>query len=89
MQAYYVETMVSSNRTLTIKGLPFLAGDKVQVIVRHRKRERERRRRYPLRGKPIRYVDPCGSVAESDWETLEFVTSDGRLVKYPHVETIA
>jgi len=63
--------MVSSNRTLTIKGLPFLAGDKVQVIVRHRERKRERREHYPLRGKPIRYVDPYVSVAESDWEVLQ------------------
>jgi len=70
MQTYRVETMVPSNRTLTIKGLPFLAGDKVEVIVRRREREREPRRRYPLRGKPVRYVDPYGSVAESDWEAL-------------------
>ncbi len=71
MQTYRVETMVSSNRTLTIKGLPFQAGEKVEVIVRRRERELEHRGRYPLRGKPIRYIDPFKSVAESDWEALQ------------------
>jgi len=68
MQTYRVETKVSRNRTLTIKGLPFQVGEKVEVIVRRRERERERRGRYPLRGKPIRYLDPFGSVAGNDWE---------------------
>lgn len=27
--------------------------------------------RYPLRGKPIRYTDPFGSIAEGDWEVLQ------------------
>ena len=71
MQTYRVETMVPSNRTLTIKGLPFQVGEKVEVIVRRRECERERRGRYPLRGKPIRYLDPYGSVAENDWEALQ------------------
>ena len=70
MQTYRVETKVSRNRTLTIKGLPFQVGEKVEVIVRRREREREHRGRYPLRGKPIRYPDPFGSVAENDWEAL-------------------
>jgi hypothetical protein len=46
-------------------------GEKVEVIVRRRERQRERRGRYPLRGKPIRYLDPFGSVAENDWEALQ------------------
>jgi hypothetical protein len=71
MQTYRVETMVSRNRTLTIKGQPFQAGEKVEVIVRRRERERERRGRYPWRGKPIRYIDPFGSVAEKDWGALQ------------------
>jgi len=70
MQMYRVETTVSDERTLTIKGLPFRAGDKVEVIVRGREREWERSTRYPLRGKPIRYVDPFESVAEDDWGAL-------------------
>jgi hypothetical protein len=70
MQMYRVETTVSDEKTLTIKGLPFRAGDKVEVIVRGREREWECSTRYPLRGKPIRYVDPFESVAEDDWDAL-------------------
>ena len=70
MQMYRVETTVSGEGTLTIKGLPFRAGDKVEVIVRGQERERERSMRYPLRSKPIRYVDPLRSVAEDDWDAL-------------------
>ena len=70
MQMYRVETTVSDEKTLTIKGLPFRAGDKVEVIVRGREREWERSTHYPLRGKPIRYVDPFESVAEDDWDAL-------------------
>lgn len=71
MQTYRVETTIPSNKVLIIKELPFLAGDEVEVIVRRCKRERKPRRHYPLRGKPVRYTDPFGSVAESDWEVLQ------------------
>jgi len=70
MQTYRVETKVPRNRTLTIQGLPFQEGERVEVIVRRREREREHRGHYPLRGKPIRYLDPFGSVAGNDWEAL-------------------
>jgi len=39
MQIYRVETTVSNNRTVTIKDLPFHAGDKVEIIVRGYERE--------------------------------------------------
>lgn len=68
MQIYRIETTISSDGTLTIKELPFRAGDKVEVIVCEREREQERSWCYPLRGRPIRYLDPFGSVAEDDWE---------------------
>lgn len=66
-QIYRAETTVSSDGTLTIVGLPFRAGDKVQVVVSD-KRELTGSERYPLRGKPIRYVAPFESVSEHDWE---------------------
>lgn len=71
MQIYRVETTISNDGTITIKELPFQAGDTVEVIVRSRERERERSERYPLRGQPIRYVDPFESVAEDDWYVLK------------------
>lgn len=71
MQTYRVETKVSNEGTLTIKGVPFQAGAEVEVVVRSLEREWEHSVRYPLRGKPIRYVEPFGSVAEGDWDVLQ------------------
>ena len=70
MQDYRVETEVESDGSLTIKGLPFQAGDRVEVIIRGHKPGDDNGARYPLRGKPVRYTDPFGSVAEEDWEAL-------------------
>jgi hypothetical protein len=70
MQDYRVETKVSNDGSLIIKGLPFQAGDKVEVIIRSHKDGERTGTCYPLRGKPIRYADPFGSVAEEDWEVL-------------------
>lgn len=70
MQDYRVETKVSSDGSLIIKGLPFQAGDKVEVIIRSYRPGDRKGAYYPLRGKPIRYTDPFGGVAEEDWEAL-------------------
>ena len=67
---YRTETIVSGDGTLTIVGLPFRAGDKVQVVVSD-KCEPIDSERHPLRGKPIRYVEPLESVAKHDWEALK------------------
>jgi hypothetical protein len=68
---YRVETRVSRDRSLTIKDLPFEAGAGVEVIIRKRDLREREHERYPLRGKPVRYVDPLGSVAEEDWNALK------------------
>jgi hypothetical protein len=70
MQDYRVETKVSSDGSLIIKELPFQPGDKVEVIIRSYNHGERKGTCYPLRGKPIRYTDPFGSVAEKDWEAL-------------------
>jgi hypothetical protein len=51
----------------------------VEVIVRDRLREQASGQRYPLRGKPIRYVGPFESIAEEDWETLMAAFSSIRM----------
>jgi len=71
METYRTATTVSDDGTLIIRGLPFRPGDKVEVTVRSRKRKHRRGDRYPLRGKPIRYVNPYESVAENDWAVLK------------------
>jgi len=71
MQDYRVETRVASDGSLTIKGLSFRAGERVEVIIRSYGHSEGEMKRYPLRGKPIRYADPFGSVGEEDWEALK------------------
>ncbi len=70
MPDYRVETTVSHDKSLTLTGLPFEAGDQVEVIIRSQEHPERNGKRYPLRGKPIRYTDPFCSVAEEDWEAL-------------------
>ena len=71
MKTYRTEAIIYDDKTLIVKKLPFHAGDKVEVIVRCRKRELKRGERYPLRGKPIYYVEPFKSIAEEDWSVLK------------------
>ncbi len=71
METFRVETIVSQNHVLTIRGLPFRVGEKVEVIVMARAKLREMNERYPLRGKPIRYAAPFDGVAEKDWNALK------------------
>ncbi len=56
MQTYRIETIVSQNGILTIRGIPFRAGEKVEALILSHRRKREGAERYPLRGKPIRYI---------------------------------
>jgi hypothetical protein len=71
MKTYHIQTTVSNDGTLTIEGLPFQAGDKVEVIVRGRVAKMSNREPYPLHSKPIRYENPFESVAENAWEILK------------------
>jgi len=64
MHDYRVETRIGDDRSLTIRGLPFQPGDKVKVAVQGEDSGRGNGDRYPLRGKPLRYTDPFGSVGE-------------------------
>ncbi len=69
MQAYRTETTLSQDGKLSVKGLPFRKGDKVEVIILTQEAQASSKR-YPLRGKPFTYEKPFDSVAEDDWEAL-------------------
>ena len=68
LQTYRVETTIAEKGILTVLGLPFHKGDKVEVIILSPVRQSAKAKRYPLRGKLIRYDAPFESVAEDDWE---------------------
>ena len=70
MEVYRVETKVAGDGTLNLEKLPFKEGDEVEVIIRAR-RHAQNGKRYPLRGKPVRYIEPFKSVDEDQWEALQ------------------
>ena len=71
MLTYRLEKTIPPSRKLVITGLPFQTGDKVEVVVRSRQQEQTCQERYPLRDKPVRYIDPFAGVAEGEWEVLD------------------
>ena len=70
MQAYKTDARIEPEGELRLADLPFHAGDEVEVILLRREPSQRAENLYPLRGLPIRYVDPTEPVAEDDWEAL-------------------
>lgn len=80
MNAYKVETTLTEDGTLKLQGLPFHAGDTVEVIILERPSCQQEQtatptlesNQYPLRGTVIRYDDPFEpAVPMEDWEALQ------------------
>ncbi|URD48433.1 hypothetical protein [Chroococcidiopsis sp. CCNUC1] len=78
MNAHKIETVLNEDGTLTLRGLPFRAGDAVEVIVLESRTPLPEAptpspdsNPYPLRGTVIRYDDPTEPVALEDWEVLK------------------
>ncbi|NMG21431.1 hypothetical protein [Brasilonema bromeliae] len=78
MNAHKIETVLTEDG-MTLQGLPFHAGDTVEVIILQAKtpqpqnavNPKSEKNRYSLRGKVIRYDDPTEPVALEDWEFLQ------------------
>ncbi|HET8629576.1 MAG TPA: hypothetical protein VFL91_19335 [Thermomicrobiales bacterium] len=66
MQAHRVKLTIERDGTLTLRDIPFQAGETVEVIILAQPSPPERR--YPLRGTPVRYDRPTEPVAEEHWE---------------------
>lgn len=74
MKAHRIETKLTENGNLTVKGLPFQAGDAVEIIILERpsRTTSDPNNPYPLRGTVIRYDDPFEpATAIEDWEVLQ------------------
>lgn len=69
LQTYRTKAKVSKDGKVSIEGLPFQAGETVEVTIR-RGKKRSRSAKYPLRGKPVIYRQPFKGVATGDWEAL-------------------
>lgn len=63
-----IETTLQQDGTLTLKDLPFQAGETVEVIVTH-KPTSHNGNQYPLRGSEVIYIEPFEPVAVTDWES--------------------
>jgi hypothetical protein len=80
MNAHKVETVLSEDGALSLKGLPFHVGDAVEVIILERSLSQSEDPAfesdpslYPLQGKqPYRYDEPFKpAVPIEDWEVLK------------------
>lgn len=70
MNVHRVETTINQDGTLTLNGIPFQAGDEVEVIIAERSPKSSENNPYPLRGQPVRYDAPAEPVAEDEWSVL-------------------
>ncbi len=67
MNVHRVETVIRQDRTVVLKDLPFGVGERVAVIIFYCASKRSEKDRYPLRGTPIKYLNPTEPVAQEDW----------------------
>ncbi len=68
--AYRIETTLTKDNTLILEKLPYMAGDRVEVIVLPTA-TKQAKKRYPLRGLPVTYIDPTEPVDKNEWEVLD------------------
>lgn len=80
MNAYKTEVTFSEDGELSLKGLPFHAGDAVEVIILERPGKREtpvtseihHENSGPLAGSVIQYDDPFAPAAlAEDWDVVQ------------------
>jgi len=64
MGGLIVETIVDPAGRIVLNGVPFVPGQKVDVILRPHAETQTA----DLRGSVLRFDDPCEPVAEDDWE---------------------
>ena len=68
-EIYRTKTQITKGGKLSIKGVPFRAGESVEVIVRRGKKSK-RATKYPLQGKPLNYREPFKGASTNDWEAM-------------------
>ena len=71
METFRLDTTLTQDGTLTLRDLPFQAGDSVEVIIVPRASTSAEPSAYPLRGKVLYYANPTAPVAQEDWEALQ------------------
>jgi hypothetical protein len=70
MQEHRFKATVDQSGAITLKDLPFEAGDQVEVTIVAERRRPSSEDAYPLRGTPVTLTDPYEPVADEDWESV-------------------
>jgi len=68
---FHTEATVSENGSLIIKGIPYLSGHKVEVIIKDKSTQMDMKEKYSLRGSVLKYEQPFETVAENEWEIIQ------------------
>jgi hypothetical protein len=80
MKAHKIEITLTEDGTLTLRGLPFQAGEAVEVIILEAKHSHQKvsvkpqsnTNLYPLQNtQPYSYEEPTEPVGLEDWEVLQ------------------
>ena len=71
MADFHTEATVSENGSLIIKGIPYLSGHKVEVIIKDKSTQMDMKEKYSLRGSVLKYEQPFETVAENEWEIIQ------------------
>ena len=66
MQPFKTEAVLTEDCTLTLRGLPFQAGSKVEVIIIEKPQPSSTVDDFPLRDSVLRYERPNDPVADDD-----------------------
>ncbi|MBM2817305.1 MAG: hypothetical protein HW421_4067 [Ignavibacteria bacterium] len=67
MFPYFYETKIVEDGKLLLQNLPFIDGDKVDIILM----KHANKNYYSLRGTNFKYINPTEPVAENDWEAIQ------------------
>jgi hypothetical protein len=70
MYPYYYETQIVETGKLILQNLPFIKGDKIDIILMKKSIKND----YSLRGTTFKYINPTDPVAENDWDLLSDFT---------------
>ena len=80
MNAHKLAATLMEDGTLILKGLPFHAGDTVEITIleQPKKQPASQQTEYPLQGKqPYRYDDPFEpAVPVEDWEAISAIMTE-------------
>lgn len=70
MNVHRVETTVGKDKTVLLKNVPFDVGESIEVVVFRTPSKNNEDAPYPLRGTPVKYLDPTEPVMSGDWNVL-------------------